>query len=253
MMSLIEQVCPRLKCLCIFSDYPVPEKAMMLIGSLLRPVFHSLVVFSGRVLGCSRADGTADKDMDSLLKLLKWDESGDDESQEGVTGAEEKKLEEIEEKKPEEKKGETKEETKPAEEEPAEEKKAEEEKEPAEEKKAEEEKEPEEKEKAEEKKPEEQKVEEKPEEKEEKGTPDLEVKNNGIEIKMWMKCEEGSCVLDMERSGSYDSFNDLTDCETSVKVKCRNRTYSVPMPKSVDKTILVSSIVSVSVATVCER
>ena len=177
MMSLIEQVCPRLKCLCIFSDYPVPEKAMMLIGSLLRPAFHSLVVFSGRVLECSRADGTADKDMDSLLKLLKWDESGDDESQEGVTGAEEKKLEESEEEKREEKKGETKEETKPAEEEPAEEKKAEEEKEP------------EEKEKAEEKKPEEQKVEEKPEEKEEKGTPDLEVKNNGIEIKMWMKCK----------------------------------------------------------------
>ena len=242
MMSLIEQVCPRLKCLCIFSDYPVPEKAMMLIGSLLRPAFHSLVVFSGRVLGCSRADGTADKDMDSLLKLLKWDESGDDESQEGVTGAEEKKLEESEEKKREEKKGETKEETKPAEE-----------KKSAEEEKVEE-KEPEEKEKAEEKKPEEQKVEEKPEEeKEEKGTPDLEVKNNGIEIKMWMKCEEGSCVLDVERSGSYDSFNDLTDCETSVKVKCRNRTYSVPMPKSVDKTIFVSSIVSVSVATVCER
>ena len=176
MMSLIEQVCPRLKCLCIFSDYPVPEKAMMLIGSLLRPAFHSLVVFSGRVLGYSRADGTADKDMDSLLKLLKWDESGDDESQEGVTGAEEKKLEESEEKKREEKKGETKEETKPAEE-----------KKPAEEEKVEE-KEPEEKEKAEEKKPEEQKVEEKPEEeKEEKGTPDLEVKNNGIEIKMWMK------------------------------------------------------------------
>ena len=88
---------------------------------------------------------------------------------------------------------------------------------------------------------------------EEKGTPDLEVKNNGIEIKMWMKCEEGSCVLDVERSGSYDSFSDLTDCETSVKVKCRNRTYSVPMPKAVDKTIFVSSIVSVSVATVCER
>ena len=101
---------------------------------------------------------------------------------------------------------------------------------------------------------EEEKEEEKePEEKEEKGTPDLEVKNNGIEIKMWMKCEEGSCVLDVERSGSYDSFSDLTDCETSVKVKCRNRTYSVPMPKSVDKTIFVSSIVSVSVATVCER
>ena len=101
---------------------------------------------------------------------------------------------------------------------------------------------------------EEEKEEEKePEEKEEKGTPDLEVKNNGIEIRMWMKCEEGSCVLDMERSGSYDSFNDLTDCETSVKVKCRNRTYSVPMPKSVDKTIFVSSIVSVCVATVCER
>ena len=101
---------------------------------------------------------------------------------------------------------------------------------------------------------EEEKEEEKePEEKEEKGTPDLEVKNNGIEIRMWMKCEEGSCVLGVERSGSYDSFNDLTDCETSVKVKCRNRTYSVPMPKSVDKTIFVSSIVSVSVATVFER
>ena len=88
---------------------------------------------------------------------------------------------------------------------------------------------------------------------EEKKKPDLEVKNNGIEIKMWMKCEEGSCVLDVERSGSYDSFSDLTDCETSVKLKCRNRTYSVPMPKSVDQTILVSSIVSVSVATVCDR
>ena len=237
MMSLIEQVCPRLKCLCIFSDYPVPEKAMMLIGSLLRPVFHSLVVFSGCVLVCSRADGTADKDVDVLLRVLKWDKPNDDESQEGVTGAEEKKLEESEEEKREEKKGETKEETKPAEEEPAEE-------------------EPEEKkdeEKKEETKVEEKEVEEKPEEKEEKGTPDLEVKNNGIEIKMWMKCEEGSCVLDVERSGSYDSFNDLTDCETSVKVKCRNRTYSVPMPKSVDKTIFVSSIVSVSVATVCER
>ena len=91
MMSLIEQVCPRLKCLCIFSDYPVPEKAMMLIGSLLRPAFHSLVVFSGRVLGCSRADGTADKDVDVLLRVLKWDKPNDDESQEGVTGAEEKK------------------------------------------------------------------------------------------------------------------------------------------------------------------
>ena len=102
---------------------------------------------------------------------------------------------------------------------------------------------------------EEKKEEEEPaeEEKEEKGTPDLEVKNNGIEIKMWMKCEEGSCVLDVERSGSYDSFSDLCDCETSVKVKCRDRTYSVPMPKSVDRTILVSSIVSVGVATVCER
>ena len=223
MMSLIEQVCPRLKCLCIFSDYPVPEKAMMLIGSLLRPVFHSLVVFSGRVLGCSRADGTADKDMDSLLKLLKWDESGDDESQEGVTGAEEKKLEESEEEKREEKKGETKEETKPAEEEPAEEK-----------------------EKAEEKKPEEQKVEEKPEEKEEKGTPDLEVKNNGIEIKMWMKCEEGSCVLDVERSGSYDSFSDLTDCETSVQLKYKDKSYMLPTPLRTDHDTLKEEALHVS-------
>ena len=234
MMSLIEQVCPRLKCLCIFSDYPVPEKAMMLIGSLLRPVFHSLVVFSGRVLGCSRADGTADKDMDSLLKLLKWDESGDDESQEGVTGAEEKKLEESEEKKREEKKGETKEETKPAEEEPAEEKKAEEEKEP------------EEKEKAEEKKPEEQKVEEKPEEKEEKGTPDLEVKNNGSEIRMGMKCEEGSCVLDVERSGSYDSFSDLTDCETSVQLKYKDKSYMLPTPLRTDHDTLKEEALHVS-------
>ena len=236
MMSLIEQVCPRLKCLCIFSDYPVPEKAMMLIGSLLRPVFHSLVVFSGRVLGCSRADGTADKDMDSLLKLLKWDESGDDESQEGVTGAEEKKLEESEEEKREEKKGETKEETKPAEE-----------KQPAEEKKAEEEKEPEEKEKAEEKKPEEQKVEEKPEEeKEEKGTPDLEVKNNGIEIRMWMKCEKGSCVLDVERSGSYDSFSDLTDCETSVQLKYKDKSYMLPTPLRTDHDTLKEEALHVS-------
>ena len=216
MMSLIEQVCPRLKCLCIFSDYPVPEKAMMLIGSLLRPAFHSLVVFSGCVLVCSRADGTADKDVDVLLRVLKWDKPNDDESQEGVTGAEEKKLEESEEKKPEEKK-------------------------------AEEEKEPEEKEKAEEKKPEEQKVEEKPEEeKEEKGTPDLEVKNNGIEIKMWMKCEEGSCVLDVERSGSYDSFSDLTDCETSVQLKYNDKRYMLPTPMRTDHDTLKEEALHVS-------
>ncbi len=88
---------------------------------------------------------------------------------------------------------------------------------------------------------------------EEKGTPDLEVKNNGIEIKMWMKCEEGSCVLDVERSGSYDSFNDLTDCETSVKVKCRNQEYMVPTPLSVHKDTLKPFVICVSVATVCER
>ena len=231
MMSLIEQVCPRLKCLCIFSDYPVPEKAMMLIGSLLRPAFHSLVVFSGRVLGCSRADGTADKDVDVLLRVLKWDKPNDDESQEGVTGAKEKKLEESEEKKPEEKKGETKEETKPAEE-----------KKPAEE-------EPEEKkdeEKKEETKVEEKEVEEKPEEKEEKGTPDLEVKNNGIEIKMWMKCEEGSCVLDVERSGSYDSFNDLTDCETSVQLKYKDKSYMLPTPLRTDHDTLKEEALHVS-------
>ena len=101
---------------------------------------------------------------------------------------------------------------------------------------------------------EEEKEEEKePEEKEEKGTPDLEVKNNGIEIRMWMKCEEGSCVLDVERSGSYDSFNDLTDCETSVKVKCRNQEYMVPTPLSVHKHTLKPFVICVSVATVCER
>ncbi len=100
--------------------------------------------------------------------------------------------------------------------------------------------------------PAEEEVEEK-EEKEEKGTPDLEVKNNGIEIKMWMKCEEGSCVLDVERSGSYDSFNDLTDCETSVKVKCRNQEYMVPTPLSVHKDTLKPFVICVCVATVCER
>ena len=101
---------------------------------------------------------------------------------------------------------------------------------------------------------EEEKEEEKePEEKEEKGTPDLEVKNNGIEIKMWMKCEEGSCVLDVERSGSYDSFNDLTDCETSVKVKCRNQEYMVPTPLSVHKDTLKPFVICVCVARVCER
>ena len=91
------------------------------------------------------------------------------------------------------------------------------------------------------------------EEKEEKGTPDLEVKNNGIEIKMWMKCEEGSCVLDVERSGSYDSFSDLCDCETSVKVKCRNQEYMVPTPLSVHRDMLRPFVICVSVATECER
>ena len=98
---------------------------------------------------------------------------------------------------------------------------------------------------------EEKKAEEK--EPEEKKKPDLEVTNNGIEIRMWMKCEEGSCVLDVERSGSYDSFNDLTDCDTSVKVKCRNQEYMVPTPLSVHKDTLKPFVICVCVARVCER
>ena len=94
---------------------------------------------------------------------------------------------------------------------------------------------------------EEEKEEEKePEEKEEKGTPDLEVKNNGIEIKMWMKCEEGSCVLDVERSGSYDSFNDLTDCETSVQLKYKDKSYMLPTPLRTDHDTLKEEALHVS-------
>ena len=225
MKSLFEQVCPRLECLCIFSDYPVPEKSMMLIGSLLRPAFHSLVVFSGRVLVCSRADGTADKDVDVLLKVLKWDAFGDDESEEGVNGAEES--EESEEKKDEEK-AEKKGEERVEEKKPAEEKAKPEEKKPAEEEKAEQEK----------------KEVEKPEE--EKGVPDLEVKNNGIEIRMWMKCEEGSCVLDVERSGSYDSFSDLCDCETSVQLEHNGKRYLLPTPLRIDHETLKKEAIHVS-------
>ena len=94
---------------------------------------------------------------------------------------------------------------------------------------------------------EEEKEEEKePEEKEEKGTPDLEVKNNGIEIKMWMKCEEGSCVLDVERSGSYDSFSDLTDCETSVQLKYKDKSYMLPTPLRTDHDTLKEEALHVS-------
>lgn len=81
---------------------------------------------------------------------------------------------------------------------------------------------------------------------EEKGTPDLEVKNNGIEIKMWMKCEEGSCVLDVERSGSYDSFNDLTDCETSVQLKYKDKSYMLPTPLRTDHDTLKEEALHVS-------
>ena len=76
--------------------------------------------------------------------------------------------------------------------------------------------------------------------------PDLDVTNNGIEIKMWMKCDETSCVLDLERSGMYDTFNDLSDCETSVRVKCRNRLYFVPTPLKVRNELLHSCVVRVS-------
>ena len=81
---------------------------------------------------------------------------------------------------------------------------------------------------------------------EEKGTPDLEVKNNGIEIKMWMKCEEGSCVLDVERSGSYDSFSDLTDCETSVQLKYKDKSYMLPTPLRTDHDTLKEEALHVS-------
>ena len=97
---------------------------------------------------------------------------------------------------------------------------------------------------------EEEKVEEKPEEeKEEKGVPDLEVKNNGIEIRMWMKCEEGSCVLDVERSGSYDSFSDLCDCETSVKVKYNDKSYMLPTPMRTDHDTLKEEALHVTLLT----
>ena len=75
--------------------------------------------------------------------------------------------------------------------------------------------------------------------------PDLAVTNNGIEIKMWMKCNETSCVLDLERSGMYDTFNDLSDCETSVRVKCRGEEYSVPTPLTVLFSVLQKYVIQV--------
>ena len=82
--------------------------------------------------------------------------------------------------------------------------------------------------------------------------PDLDVTNNGIEIKMWMKCNETSCALDLELSGTYDTYNDLSDCETSVRVKCRGEEYSVPTPLTVRKGTLKLYVVCVGVMAVNE-
>lgn len=79
-------------------------------------------------------------------------------------------------------------------------------------------------------------------------TPILSVTSNGIEIKMWMKCDENSCVLDLNRSGSYDTFSDLSDCDTSVKVEYRKRMYTLPMIMETCLSALKGRVINVSVA-----
>ena len=84
------------------------------------------------------------------------------------------------------------------------------------------------------------------------GTPTLSVKNNGIEIKMWMKCDKNSCVLDLTRSGSYDTFNDLSDCDTSVKVEFGNRLYTMPTAMQTHLSTLKNHALTVSVEVLCD-
>ena len=110
--------------------------------------------------------------------------------------------------------------------------------------------------KKEEKKEEEEKEVKKEEKVEEKhttqGTPTLSVKNNGIEIKMWMKCDKNSCVLDLTRSGSYDTFSDLSDCDTSVKVEFGNRLYNMPTAMQTHLSTLKNHALTVSVEVICD-
>ena len=71
------------------------------------------------------------------------------------------------------------------------------------------------------------------------------VTSNGVTMCLSLRREEKVCVVDVKRSGSYKSFSDLCDLETSVKVKCRQSRFFVPTEMQIDTDSLQRDIVYV--------
>ena len=63
------------------------------------------------------------------------------------------------------------------------------------------------------------------------------VTDNGVTMHLSLWREEQTCVVDVSRSGAYKSFSELYDCETSVKVKCRQSRFFVPTELLVDEEV----------------
>lgn len=72
------------------------------------------------------------------------------------------------------------------------------------------------------------------------------VTDNGVTMHLSLWSEEKGCVVDVSRSGAYKSFSEVYDCETSVKVKCRQSRFFVPTELQVDEEELQHTIVCVA-------
>ena len=72
------------------------------------------------------------------------------------------------------------------------------------------------------------------------------VMDNGVTMHLSLWREEQTLVVDVSRSGAYKSFSELYDCETSVKVKCRQSRFFVPTELLVDEEELQHTIICVA-------
>ena len=72
------------------------------------------------------------------------------------------------------------------------------------------------------------------------------VTDNGVTMRLGLWREEQTLVVSVSRSGAYKSFSELYDCETSVKVKCRQSRFFVPTELQVDEEELQHTIVCVA-------
>ena len=72
------------------------------------------------------------------------------------------------------------------------------------------------------------------------------VTDNGVTMHLSLWREEQTCVVSVSRSGAYKSFSELYDCETSVKVKCRQSRFFVPTELQVDEEELQHTIICVA-------